>query len=179
MKPEFKNRGNEEVELKDGRKVWLSRSPAAVLVVLGIYKDNIFVLIEKRSQTMTDAPGEYALISGYIDYNETSWEACVREAYEETGLNILQYKSLFINDDYSQPFFVNSDPQENRQNIALNHCIIIDFSKKLPKEIESYTNEEISEVKWLPIEYVQKYKFAFKHKERIYQAIEKYQHMLI
>ena len=59
MKPTFKNRPNEEVELKDGRKIWISRAPAIVGVILATEygSDNIYVLTEKRS-AMMDEPNK-------------------------------------------------------------------------------------------------------------------------
>jgi len=181
MKPTFKNKGNEEVELPDGRKVWLSRANAVVAVVLGIHMDNIFVLAEKRSSTMMDAPGLWAVPSGYLDWDESGWEAVVRELYEETSFYVPKYENNLITDNDQQPFFVRSDPGENRQNIAMSYCLIYDFSKKLPKEVESYKDSEVDEIKWIPIEQIfgSKRKWAFNHDERIAMAVEKFEKYLI
>jgi len=181
MKPEFKNRGNEEVKLPDGRTVWLSRSSAVVAVVLGIHMDNIFVLAEKRSKTMMDAPGLWAVPSGYIDWDESGWEAVTRELYEETSFYLPKYENNLIFNNDEQPFFVRTDPGENRQNIALSYCLIYDFSKKLPREIEGFKDKEIEEIKWIPVEQVftSGREWAFNHDERIEMAVEKFEKYLV
>ncbi len=102
-KPTFKNRGNEEVELKDGRKVWLSRSPAVVAVILGIERDNIYVLTEKRS-AMMDEGNKWAVVSGYMDWDEDGMEAIVRETYEETSFHMPQYENNLVFNNDGDPF---------------------------------------------------------------------------
>lgn len=180
-KPTFKNRGNEEVKLPDGRTVWLSRSPAVVVVVLGIYMDNIFVLTERRSAKMTDEPNKWAIVSGYLDWDESGWEGITRELYEETGFDVRKYKNQLIFDNDEQPWFVNTDPRENRQNVSMTYIMIYDFTKGLPKEVESFQDSEIAEVKWMPIEHVLNSgkQWAFNHDERIEMAVEKFQKYLI
>jgi 8-oxo-dGTP pyrophosphatase MutT (NUDIX family) len=181
MKPAFKNRGNEEVKLPDGRTVWLSRSPAVVVVVLGISKDNVFALTETRSKTMMDEPGKLAIVSGYLDWDESGWEGITRELYEETGFDVRKYQNNLIFDNDQQPWFVNTDPGENRQNVSMTYILIYDFSKGLPKEVENFSDSEIESVKWMPIEHIFKHsgKWAFNHDERIEMAVEKFQKYLI
>ena len=180
-KPVFKNRGNEEVDLPDGRKVWLSRSPAVVAVVLGIYKDNIFALTEKRSKTMMDEPGKLAIVSGYLDWDESGWDGITRELFEETGFDVRKYKGNLIFDNDQQPWFVNTDPGENRQNVSLTYIMIYDFTKGLPREVEQFQDSEIESVRWMPVEKVFSTgnQWAFNHDERIEMAVEKFQKYLI
>ena len=66
MKPQFKNRPNNVYKIKD-KEVWESRSLAVVAVLFSISKNGIYVLSEKRSQSMQDEPGKWALVSGYLD----------------------------------------------------------------------------------------------------------------
>ena len=148
-KPIFKNRKNEEAELKDGRKAWLSRSTAVIIVMLAVYKGQIFVIAEKRSKTMTDGPGLWSVPSGYLDWDETGWEAAVRELYEETGFYIPKYKGHLIFNNGEEPWFIRTDPGENRQNVVLSFCLIYDFAEGLPEEVEKYKDPEIEKVEWL------------------------------
>lgn len=180
-KPTFKNRGNEEVETIDGKKHWISRSPAVVAVVLGIYKDNIFALTERRSSTMMDEPNKLAIVSGYLDWDESGIEGITRELFEETGFDVRKYKNNLVFDNDQQPWFVNTDPRENRQNVSMTYIFIYDFSKGFPKEVESFQDSEIDEVKWMPIEQVfnTDNQWAFNHDERIEMAVEKFQKYLI
>jgi len=182
MKPIFKNKGNEEVELKDGRKVWLSRSPAVVAVILGmeIGSDNIYVLTEKRS-AMMDEGNKWAVISGYMDWDENGMEAIVRETYEETSFHIPQYKNRLVFDNEGNPFYVHTDPKTDaKQNVSLSYIFIYEFDK-LPREVEKFKDKEISEVKWMEISEVFQIEkqWAFNHDERIEMAVTKFQKYLI
>ena len=127
---------------------------------------------------MLDKPGRWCAPSGYLDWNESSWDAVVREVYEETSLYLPKYENVKLTDNDKQPFFVNTDPKENRQNVALNYCVIYDFKNGLPNEIEKYQNKEISQIKWVPLEYIIKYQLVFNHEERIKMAVEKFKNYL-
>lgn len=181
MKPQFNNRQNTEHKLPNGKTIWESRSPAVVGVVLGIYRDNIFVLTEKRSATMMDAPNKIAIPSGYLDWDESAFEGICRELYEETGFDVRKYKNQLIFDNDEQPWFVNSDPKENRQNVSMPFILIYDFTKGLPKEVENFQDSEIDYVKWMSIEQVMNSRnsWAFNHNERILMAVEKFQQYLV
>lgn len=181
MKPEFKNRQNTEHKLPNGKVVWESRSPTVVAVVLGIYSDNIFVLTEKRSMEMADAPGKIAIPSGYLDWDESGWEGISRELYEETSFDVRKYKNQLIFDNDQQPWFVNTDPKENRQNVSLSYIMIYDFSKGLPRDVEKFQDSEVDSVRWMPIENVlnSNKEWAFDHDIRIESAVEKFKDYLI
>ena len=165
----FKNKPNPVHKIGD-KTIWESRSVAIVGIILAKFKNKTYVLIEKRSDTMMDAPGRWCLPCGYLDYNENSWEACVREVHEETGLFITDYN--LINENYEQPFFVNSEPTENRQNVVLYHYCVLNYWE-LP-EVESYQNSEIAKVKWESVKSLDEYDFAFNHRKRIDQALDSY-----
>ena len=180
MKPKFTNRPNEELKLPDGRTVWLSRSPAVVVVVLARCKEDIFVLTEKRSPTMIDAPNLWAVPSGYLDWDETGWQAVVRELFEETSFYIPKYEDRLITNNNREPWFVNTHPKENNQNVAMTYCLVYNFDKGLP-DIEKYKDSEIAEIKWMRISHIfyPEYKWAFKHDERIATAAGKFRNYLI
>ena len=181
-KPTFKNRGNEEVELKDGRKVWLSRSPAVVAVILAVEEstDRIFVLTEKRSAIM-DEPNKWAVVSGYMDWDETGMEAIVRETYEETSFYIPKFENQLRFDNDGDPFYVHTDPKTDaKQNVSLSYIFIYQFDN-IPRYVEQFKDKEISEVKWMEISEVFQggKQWAFNHDERIEMAVEKFQGDLI
>lgn len=179
-KPVFKNKGNEEVELKDGRKVWLSRSPAIVAVILGIVDDNIYALTELRSSIM-DEPNKWAVVSGYLDWDENGYEGIVREVYEETSFYIPKWENRLVFDNNKEPFYVHTDPATDaKQNVSLSYVFIYDF-KELPREVESFKDKEIAKVKWMEISEVfdGKKEWAFHHDERIAMTVEKFQKYLI
>ena len=179
--PIFDNKKNEEAELKDGKKVWLSRSPCIKVVVLAVNKSSIFVIAEKRSKTVVDGPGLWVIPSGYLDWDETGWEAAVRELYEETGFYVPKYKSNLIFNNDKEPWLIRTDPGENRQNVALIYCLIYKFPERLPIDVEQHKDEEIEEAKWIPIDQLSLDGriWGFDHDIRIKMAVEKFKDYLI
>lgn len=168
---EFKRKPNTEWKI-NGKTIWESRSVAVVGVIVAKYFGDIYVLIEKRSQTMMDQPGKWCLPCGYMDWDEDGWQALLREVYEETSFWIPDHYRNLINKNQRQPFYVHTDPKENRQNIVLIYGIAYDFKEGLPLSILSYKNEEIEEIKWVKLNQLDKYDFAFNHERRIFQAEE-------
>lgn len=175
-KPTFKNRANEEVNLPDGRTIWLSRSPAVVAVVLVNTPDGTYILTEKRS-AMMDEPNKQALVSGYLDWDESGYDGIVRETWEETSFHIPAYKDKLIFNNSLQPFYVHSDPwTDAKQNVSLTYIFI--YNMDLPMEIENFHDAEIDSVKWMKDSEVDKYEWAFDHDRRIGMALSKYNEYL-
>ena len=180
----FKNRPNIEHKIGD-RSIFESRSVAVVGVIFAKIKaekigdyDKLYVLAEKRSATMMDSPGKWCVPCGYLDYNENGSEAMLREVYEETGLYLPDYEKQLLNKvDSLQPFYVRTDPEENRQNVALSYCFVYDFTEIGLPEVESFKNSEIAQLKWIEIGelyFSNGYDFAFSHDKRIFMAIDKF-----
>jgi 8-oxo-dGTP pyrophosphatase MutT (NUDIX family) len=169
-KPVFKNKPNPEHKVGN-KTFWESRSVAVVGVIIAFDGNDHYVLVEKRSKTMMDEPGKWCLPCGYLDWNETGWEALIREVFEETSLYLPDHTKV-IEDNNQEPFFVNTDPKENRQNIALSYCTVIFFKDGLPQEPLKYANSEIEQILWVPIENLDKYEFAFQHNKRVEMALD-------
>ena len=176
----FKNSQNECYDV-DGKQIWVSRSVAVCSTILIEVKDRVYVLAGQRGDNAADFKGKWNLICGYLDWDESGWDAVVRELYEETSFYVPKFESNLIFDNDKEPWFVRTDPGENRQNISLSYCLIYDFSKRLPTEIETYKDSEIEEIKWIPVEQVltSGKQWSFNHDERIEMAVEKFQKYLI
>jgi len=175
MTPIFKHRPN-KVHNINGKDIWESRSPAVVAFIFALYKDELYILGEKRSENMPQGPGRWVAPCGYMDWDESGWNALRREVYEETSFFIDTYKKYIIYDNNKEPFFVKTDPNENLQNVALNYSIFFDFDKRksgIPYDIEAYSDKEVSQVKWILYNEVSKYDWAFEHDIRIEMAIQK------
>ena len=83
---EFKNTPNECVELKDGKKVFLSRALTVCVPVTAINKFNEkFYLVSIRGSKTPDFQHCFNIVCGYLDYDECLIEASKRELFEETG----------------------------------------------------------------------------------------------
>ena len=170
----FNNRENEEVKLLDGRTVWLSRSVAVVAVILVHIRDEVFVLTEKRSEKM-DEPNKWAVVSGYLDFDESGIEAIKREIFEETSFDIEEHKMDLIHDNKGQPFYVHTDPNiDAKQNVSLTYLFVY-YMQDLPRYVEEFKDSEISQVKWMNVKDLDKVdtSWAFNHDLRIKIAIEK------
>jgi len=168
MNPTFKNRPNELITTTDGRKLYHSRSVAvvAVLCCLNTTDDKYYFAIEKRGTNPgLDKQGLWCLPCGYLDFNESGKEAAKREVWEEIGLNLDEYESLMLEGPtLEQPWHVKTEPDENRQNVTLRYGM--NFIKNpMPKLIPNNDAEpnEVAEAKWVTIEELRDYEFAFNH----------------
>ena len=169
----FNNKENERIILQNGREIWLSRAVAVVGTVCVIKEDVPYFLISKRGKGSADHQGLYNITCGYLDWNETTGDAFAREVWEECGINIHELMKNLLYKDYSKtPWDVNSFPDENRQNVSIHHAIVCHVDE-LPtpvirNEVES---EEVEEVRWIKIDEIDNFDFAFNHNERLKKFI--------
>ncbi len=175
----FKNKQNEEVKLEDGRVVWLSRAVATVGVFCVSVDNELYFPMGKRGKAMEEETGKWCLPCGYLDYDENANDGIAREAYEELGLDVY---GLGLFDKTTQPFFVNSDPKENRQNVSLSfgtYCVLdskkFETEKYKLKTNHSAEDNEVEDSDWKTLKWIKdnRDKIAFKHDERIEMFLEK------
>ena len=102
-------------------------------------------------------------------------QAVERESFEETGLNIeeiLKTKKI-IKNDLEHPFFVNSKPTENRQNISLSFGLVFE-TDEFPKTTSEYSEpNEVADIVWINVKDISQYQFAFNHDQRIKMYCDK------
>lgn len=184
----FNNTPNEHIVFRHtsekGTQVydyWISRAVAVVGVVFAIKENNMHVLITKRSDKMRDEPNKYCIPCGYLDFNETCFDAMHREVYEETSLYLPEYDDYLIFNNKQEPIHIKDSPSDNRQNVSLIYFSLYNFNSRpdlFPMGIEKYTNGEVKEVKWMSfIEFYGKYnsmEWAFHHEKTIMAAVEKF-----
>lgn len=186
----FNNIPNEHLQLRywknNGENInvdyFISRAIAVVGIVFVIpLIGDIHILITKRSSKMYDEAGKFNMPCGYLDWNETIYEAMVREVYEETSLYLPDYEDLLVLDN-KQPIYIKDDPtKDKRQNVSFLYLSVLDFSKtinRFPIEIENYTDRETAMVKLMPVSEFYKLsdsmEWAFNHNETIKSAIQYY-----
>ena len=167
----FNNKQNELVtkETIGDREMWISRAIAVVGIIIVKINNDYFTLTNKRGKGAADNKGKYNACCGYLDWDETAPEACQREVFEETGINIdnILKKEKILIDLTKTPFFVNSQPNENKQNVSLTYCLFFE-SNVLPETTTKYSEpDEVEKVKWINIKEINKYDFAFDHEIRI------------
>lgn len=148
-----------------GKKFWYSRSVAVAHIVLGWNNDNqLCVLANKRGKGTPDSQGLWNCPCGYLDFDESGVEAAQRETFEETELYIKKENIHF--------FDVNSSPTANRQNVTIHYYSELEGhceDYKLSSEHSEFN--EVEEIKWIPIEEVDNYSWAFHHNDLIKRII--------
>ncbi len=112
------------------------------------------ILLVKRAGPWVET-GKWALPGGFLDSDESSQEAAVREVKEETGYESEVIKLFMVNDNPCRPH------EQNRQNVALIYLM------KPLKQI-GQPDDEVSEVKWFDLDQLPPAQdFAFDHLETI------------
>jgi len=121
-----------------------------------IIKDDEIALIKRKNPPFKDM---YALPGGFVEYGETTENACVREAKEETGLDVEIVKLVGV---YSDP---GRDPR--------GHVISIVYLCK-PKTANIKAGSDAKEAQWIKIEEIKKgeIKLAFDHEKIIKDALQ-------
>jgi ADP-ribose pyrophosphatase YjhB (NUDIX family) len=102
------------------------------------------VLIER-----SNPPFGFALPGGFVDYGESLEEAVIREAKEETGLDLLELKQ----------FHTYSDPARDPRF----HTVTTVFTARAQGMPQA--GDDAASVKVVPREEVEYLEFAFNHKD--------------
>lgn len=167
--PPIENEVNQPCYDKYGRFLgWYSRSVAAAVFTFCKDKEgNWYVLGSERGEEAADFKGYWNCICGYLDHSETLKAAAAREALEECGVELEETQLEFVGYEDS--------PTANRQNVTFRFAAVINdrtidsfkFSKK------GNEGKEVGDIKWIKIENVDHYKWAFNHDERIKEIYEK------
>lgn len=140
----------------EGKKYWYSRSICTVALLFA--KDSLgkwYVLANKRG---LDEKHKWNCPAGYLEFGETIVECAVREVYEETGLK--------ISPDVLHLVFINDNPNESRQNVTFRYVGLLDNKVEvLSKQLNDAHSEknEVEDIKFIPIEDIDKYEWAFNH----------------
>lgn len=109
------------------------------------------VLIRRKNSPFK---GELALPGGFVDVGETVENACIREAKEETNINVKLIKLIGV---FSDP---NRDPRGHNVSVAFL-CEPMTENEK-PKALDDALSLEI-----VPLPRVPSLKLAFDHKQII------------
>lgn len=115
-----------------------------------IIKNNRVLLVKRKNGPFK---GMWALPGGHVEYNEAVENTVVREAKEETGLDVHPYKLTGI---YSKP---GRDPR--------GHYITVGYLCKT-KNHKAVAGDDAAYVKWWPLNALPK--LAFDHKDIISDA---------
>lgn len=140
------SRPNWTIKDENGQDQWISRSVVVIPIVFkfDIETNSVYCLLEKRGRAVTHT-GEWCCPCGYIDWDETLEEACVREVKEETGVE--------LNKEMIHLFEVSTDKHSKTQSIDLFYECWVDDSVDINTDTRPLiqTPDEVDEIKWLKV----------------------------
>ena len=128
--------------------------------VYAIVDGKYSVLVNLRGTGTPDYQGYWNAPCGFLECFETSKQGIQREIFEECGF-IIDERDLKV-------MFVETDPEMcNNGNVSIRHKAFL--GKIIPKYIEKEGGEEneVDSVKWVPIDDIDNYKWAFNHRKTI------------
>lgn len=155
----FKNRPNRILKDENGKAHWASRSVAVVAVI--IWRDKFLIL--KRGKNVS-RPNNWCVPCGYLDWDESAAECVVREVYEETNVNLRDYKVSGL----ESPYEVVTEPSVNwKQDIAIHFKVVIESEVEPAFNLSMVDEGETTDINWVTVDELPNYKFAFNHDKRI------------
>ena len=93
---------------------------------------------------------------GYLEFNVNGEENCQKEVFEETNVKVPIEKFKFLG--------VNTNPTENKQNVSIRYYAILDGNiNDYILNDENSEKNEVEDIKWIPLNEVKNYEWAFNH----------------
>lgn len=158
---------NEVIILPDGTKVYRDRSVGVVLISFCLNDGIWYTLANKRGVRTSECKLKWNSPSGYLDWDETGEECAARETKEECGLDIPA--EWIVEAEHS------TSPKENRQNIIFRYYVLIpDFWMNKSLSFKDSEEDEVREIRWIPINELDCYDFAWNQVETIKRIFNTY-----
>lgn len=130
------------------------KTPLLTVDAVIIYEKENIILIRRKNPPFQ---GEYALPGGFVDIGETVENGCIREAKEETNINVKIIKMIGV---FSEP---KRDPRGHTVTVAFL-CEPL-TENEVPKAQDDAATLEI-----VPISNVPKLNLAFDHMEIVQKS---------
>ena len=158
---------NYKVLTTTGEEVWIHRSIAVAGFVFWIYKNKIYILANKRGTGTPDFQGYWNCPCGYLDFDETLHEAISREVKEECNIDIPSRS--FIQKE------IEDSPLQNKQNVTVRFiAILADYDEAKISIGKGGEENEVSDVKWIDVDEIDNYQWAFNHDKIIKNYVSKF-----
>ena len=128
--------------------------------VYAIVNGKYSILANLRGTGTPDYQGCWNAVCGFLERYENSKEGIAREILEECGFQ--------IDVDDLKIVHIETEPEEcNNGNVTIRHRAFLD--KIIPQYVEKEGGEEneVENVKWIPIDDIDNYKWAFNHRQTI------------
>ena len=144
-----------------GTTLWSGRYCAVAAFVFRRIEGIWSVLANLRGPGTPDYQGCWNAVCGFLEANETAQQGCSREIFEETGYEIKPEKFLQV--------YTQTDPEtSNNGNVTLRHiAICFEHELGLQKKPEGGEENEVVAIRWIPIDEIHNYKWAFNHEKTI------------
>lgn len=152
----------------NGKEMWISRSVATAVSIYTINDDGkLCILANKRGTGLPGQhfsnPGKWSVITGFIDYDETLEECCIREVHEETGIDISSIKLTMR--------CIEDDPKRDGQVILIRYSGFIEDASDQELTDKYSEPNEVAELKWIPLNELENYTWT---SERHIRKIREY-----
>ena len=149
---------------------WFSRSMAVAVFIYCKDKNGVWhILASERGKGTPDFQGYWNCVCGYVERDTTIVDNCVKEVREELGINIKKSDLFFVGFEDS--------PKSNHQNVTFRYAVIYEDDKVIDDFTFSHEwneKDEVGEIKWIPLNEIGKYKWAFNHKSRITEIAKEF-----
>lgn len=140
------------------KTVFSGRFCAVSGFIYAIVNGKYSILANLRGPGTPDYQGCWNAVCGFLERYENSKEGIAREILEECGFQ--------IDLDDLKVIHVETEPEEcNNGNVTIRHRTFL--GKIIPHYVEREGGEEneVDNIKWIPIDEIDNYKWAFNHRK--------------
>ena len=143
-----------------------------------------YVLLGKRGDNVPDYKGFWGLPCGYLDWNESLYEAMEREVWEETGLwltHLALNKNITSSTGFARkgnandplPWKISDKSLSDSQNVSFHFGILACWrGDALPKlTTANCTAGEAMDAQWIELNRAASMDLAFKHQPRLKELL--------
>lgn len=142
------------------------------------------MLLGKRGTGVPDYQGYWGFPCGYLDWNETLYQAVQRELWEETGLLLHEtakhdalLKSLNLPEgdgNSPMPWKITDTVREaSKQNVSHHFGFLLHWQAEVLPELslENTAPNEAEAAEWVRVEQAKTMQMAFRHSERLMEVL--------
>ena len=142
------------------KTVFSGRFCAVAGFVYAIVNGKYSILANLRGPGTPDYQGCWNAVCGFLERYENSKEGIAREILEECGFQ--------IDTDDLKVIHIETEPEEcNNGNVTIRHHAFL--GKIIPHYVKREGGEEneVDNIKWIPLDEIDNYKWAFNHRKTV------------